>query len=300
MTDRASDPVASTLGGEAAGKTPLGGWGVIVFLFGLLGGLCGWLVLRRSDPRRGARVMKWGLIWGLAWIVIGAGAIVLLASVAGGGTSRDDPSAGVEITTGPASPAERRTGSDSALRGIPSEGFALGNDAAPVTVVVFTDLQSDYSAEASKTVIPDLARRHVRTGEVRLEMVPVAVSGVSEDTRVANQALWAAGVQGKAWQLAEELFTAQGPPGSQWLDEETIASAARAIDLDTPSFDAVRSSATAESAAEEAERFARTNNVPGTPYFLVRATNETTPIAVEDTTPAGFDAAISAVRSGGA
>lgn len=62
--------------------------------------------------------MKWGLIWGLLWIAISAEAIVLLASGTGDGASRDDQSAGVVITIGPASPAERSTGSVSVLWGI--------------------------------------------------------------------------------------------------------------------------------------------------------------------------------------
>jgi hypothetical protein len=47
----------------AAASPTVGGWGVAIFFFGLIGGLIGWLHLKNRDRRRADHILKWGLIW---------------------------------------------------------------------------------------------------------------------------------------------------------------------------------------------------------------------------------------------
>ncbi len=66
----------------------VGGWGVAIFFFGLIGGAIGYFALKGTDPRRADHVLKWGLIitavsiaaWVLLWIIV-------LAIVAHGASS---------------------------------------------------------------------------------------------------------------------------------------------------------------------------------------------------------------------
>jgi hypothetical protein len=71
----------------SADQPRVGGWGVAIFLFGLIGGAVGYFALRRTDPRRADHVLKWALMitaisvaaWILLWVIV-------LAIIANSGT----------------------------------------------------------------------------------------------------------------------------------------------------------------------------------------------------------------------
>ncbi len=222
------------------------------------------------------------------WIFVGAGvlavivAVLVAFSVSGGG---GDDITGVEDI-------------ESMLNDIPSEGFVLGDPDAPVTIIEFVDPQCPHCATAAKSVIPDLVERHVQPGNAKLQMVPLALTGVPENGTKANRAVWAAGQQGKAWHLMEVLLYNQGAQGTGWLDDDMITRSAEAVGLDMARFDSDRGSAESDKEVQAGLQLAQANNVSGTPSFLVRHSTEPLQVPVENTTPAGFDAAIAAVNPG--
>ncbi len=222
------------------------------------------------------------------WMYIGGAVLAVLVavlvaiSVSGG--SSDELTGGSEI--------------DSMLKDIPSEGFVLGKADAQVTIIEYVDPQCPHCAEASKSIIPDLVERHVKTGNVKLQMAPLAMTGVPENGTKANRAVWAAGQQGKAWNLMEMLLYNQGAQGTGWLDDDMITQAAEAVGLDMGKFDTDRKSAESDRAVQESQQLAQVNNVGGTPTFSARHSTQPLQVTVENTTPAGFDAAISAVNPG--
>ncbi len=222
------------------------------------------------------------------WIYVGGAVLAVLVavliafSVTRGG-DKDELTGVGDITT--------------MLKGIPSKGLVLGKETAPVTIIEFIDPQCPHCAEASKSIIPDLVARHVRTGDVKLQLAPIAFISPTENGQKANRAIWAAGQQGKAWTFTEVLFHNQGAEGTRWLDDGMIDSVAGAVGLDKAAFDEARGTAAAQNALEESMQLATANKVSGTPTFLARNTKTQGQVNVEDLTPAGFDAAIAAVAA---
>jgi hypothetical protein len=72
-------------------KPRVGGWGLVIFLFGFVGGAIGWLSLKGRDPRRADHVLKWSLIFSLgsvaAWLLFWLILIAILAHAASSASS---------------------------------------------------------------------------------------------------------------------------------------------------------------------------------------------------------------------
>ena len=121
-------------------------------------------------------LVRLGLLAALAVVIV-----VVVVVVAGGGDSDKDGGGGTK------SPAAAR----SALQGIPQSGIALGSPDAPVTMVEFADLQCPFCREYHENVFPELLKRYVRTGKLRLELRLLRFLGPDSD-RLARVAAAAA------------------------------------------------------------------------------------------------------------
>lgn len=219
------------------------------------------------------------------WVYIGIAALAVLVailvavSISGGG---DDELGGVEDAT-------------ARVEGIPSQGFVLGQPNAPVTIIEVLDPQCPHCAQASKAVVPDVIERFVKTGQAKLQMVPVSVIPPQGNGERAAKALFAAGQQKKAWLFADVLLHNQEAEGTDWLDDGMVTSVAEAIGLDMAKFNSDRGSAEATKAAEAGMTFFQVNNVSGTPTFKVRNTKTQAEVTLPGFTPADFDAGVAAV-----
>ena len=65
----AASPVAAQTGTGVPPSVRLGGWGFVVFFFGWVGGLVGYLILQDENRPRAKRVLTWGLAWTGIWIM---------------------------------------------------------------------------------------------------------------------------------------------------------------------------------------------------------------------------------------
>lgn len=63
-------------GGNSAPAT-LGGWAFVVFFFGWVGGVVGYLMLQNENLDRAKHVLKWGLIWTGIWLAVTIATYVL-------------------------------------------------------------------------------------------------------------------------------------------------------------------------------------------------------------------------------
>jgi protein-disulfide isomerase len=139
-------------------------------------------------------------------VVLGAAAAIVAAAVllsSGGGPAQHRTASGRDVTA--------------ILRGIPQDGLTLGNPRAPVLLVEFADLQCPYCREFAATSWPDIVKRYIRTGKVRMELRLVNILG--EDSVKANRAVMAAGLQNRMWDASMRFYDVQGEEGSGYVTD---------------------------------------------------------------------------------
>lgn len=169
----------------------------------------------------------------------------------------------------PAAPAARAgvpgtTRVATMLRGIPQHGAWLGQPKAPIVVVEYVDLQCPYCAAFSTRTFPDLVRRYVRTGRVRILFRGLAFVG--SDSQTALRWTYAAGRQNKLWNVLELLFANQGGENRGWVTPSLLSGVGRSV----PGLSLARlraDLARTKSDIAAAATAARAAKVPGTPYL---------------------------------
>lgn len=188
--------------------------------------------------------------------VLAAVAVVaVLAAVAIGGVGDGDSG------KGGGTPAA----TESALRGIPQSGITLGSPDAPVTMVEFADLQCPFCAEYHRNVFPELLKRYVRTGKLRLQLRLLRFLGPDSD-RLARVAA-AASAQNRMWQFVGLAYQRQGRENSGYATDDFINTLAADAGLDR-----VDAGAAAERQVRHSEQAARTLGIDSTPSFLIGPT----------------------------
>jgi protein-disulfide isomerase len=200
------------------------------------------------------------------YAVVGAAALLLAAVlIAASVLSRDGDS------SSPAAVGVDGSETAALLAGIPQDGTALGRPDAPVTLVEFADFQCPFCGVFARDALPDIVRKYVRTGKVRIEYRALAFIG--QDSVEAREFALAAGEQERLWQVADLLFQNQGAENSGWVNDERLAAIARAVPgLDVERVLADRSSNAVDEAAADAEAEATRAGVTSTPSFLAGRT----------------------------
>jgi protein-disulfide isomerase len=157
--------------------------------------------------------------------------------------------------------------------GIPQDRVALGRPDAPVTLVEFADFQCPFCGAFARDALPEIVRRYVRTGKVRIEYRALAFIG--SDSVEARDFALAAGLQDRLWQVAHLLFENQGAENSGWVTEERLEAIARAVPgLDVQRVLADRDTTAVSDEAAEAEAQATRRGITSTPSFLAGRTGE--------------------------
>jgi protein-disulfide isomerase len=200
------------------------------------------------------------------YVAVGAAAALLAAALIGfSALSGDDG--------GSAPPPVAVDGRQTArlFAGIPQDGIALGRPDAPVTLVEFADFQCPFCATFARDALPEIVRRYVRPGKVRIEYRALAFIGADSDA--AREMALAAAQQDRLWQFGHLLFENQGEENSGWVTEERLEATANAVPgLDVEQAFADRSAAAVTEQAEMAEHHAQQFKISGTPAFLAGRT----------------------------
>jgi protein-disulfide isomerase len=188
---------------------------------------------------------------------------------------------------------EHDDGIGALLADIPQSANALGQQAAPVTLEYFGDLECPFCREFSLGELPSIIQRWVRAGKLRIEYHALQTATREPDVFVAQQvAALAAGRQATAWQFIETFYDEQGEEGSGYVTDtylQGIASQIPGLDLehwakDRSDPELIKEISSDEQAAENA-------GLNGTPSFLIGATGGAmTRLSAADST--SFDAAI--------
>jgi protein-disulfide isomerase len=157
------------------------------------------------------------------------------------------------------------------LKGVPQQGLKLGSAHAPATMVEYVDMQCPYCGQFETQTMPDVVRKYVRTGKLRVELRPWAFLG--PDSSRGQAAVLAAARQNKAFDLAEVLYDNQGTENTGWLDESMVTAAAKSVPgLLVRRLLADESSSAVKGQAQTIDVLAREDHVNSTPTILVGRT----------------------------
>jgi len=182
------------------------------------------------------------------------------------------------------------------LRGIPQHGVALGAASAPVTLVEFADLQCPFCARWARGTMPEIVRKYVRPGRVRI--VFVGMTSLGPDSVKAFRAALAAGQQNHFWDVEELLYLNQGTEGSGWVEDGFLHSIGRSVKgLNVERMLAAMSSVGVEKQLAGASNLAA--GIQQTPSFAVGRTNRSLKlVTISSLAPAGIEPALDALLAG--
>lgn len=206
---------------------------------------------RRRLPRAGRRLSLGPLsVLGL----VGGLAIVALAIVIGTRpTATPAATSAVTIVDIPA--------------GLAANGVVLGRADAPVTIDLYEDFQCPACAAWGRNVFPSLASNEVAAGTVRIHFHDMAFLG-PESTN-AGRAAYAAGQQGRFWDMWTTLYANQGRENSGDFSRARLIAMADGLGLDVALFTTDMDSSAAMAAIDASRAAANRAGVTSTPTLIV-------------------------------
>jgi len=158
--------------------------------------------------------------------------------------------------------------------GIAQHGNVLGRPSAPMTLVEYADLQCPYCRDFGLQAAPTLIKQYVRTGRVKVVFRPLAFLG--PDSVRGRNAVIAAGLQNKLFDVVQLLYTNQGAENTGWLDDKIVEAAARSVPtIEVGRLLADRDSAVVARKAQAFDSQAMADGVNSTPTVLVGKTGGT-------------------------
>ncbi|MDA3625253.1 thioredoxin domain-containing protein [Saccharopolyspora oryzae] len=158
--------------------------------------------------------------WGIVAVVVAAVAALAWGAFSGGGpspesaqqpgaTQQNDMSAALKVL-------QRRQ---------PDDPFAMGRVDAPVVMIKYEDFRCPFCSKFAADVEPELIKRYVETGVLRIEWRDFPIFG-DESVEVAKAAR-AAGRQGMFWQFHYAAYERGNGGERPSFPEETIQQVAR-------------------------------------------------------------------------
>ena len=172
------------------------------------------------------------------------------------------------------------------LRGIPQSAATLGDQPAPVTLVEFADLQCPTCASFAEGALPQIIRRYVRPGRVRL--VLYALDTIGHDSERAAKVAYAIGEQDRLFQFVALMYANQGSENTSYVTDVYLRALAGAIPgVDVARALAARNGVGPKAQLARARALASRLHVSATPSFLLYRTGSQQRHFV----PAGLDAA---------
>jgi protein-disulfide isomerase len=213
----------------------------------------------RQKAQRNRRMLQ------LGGALVAAVVIVVIAVViSSGGSSKKGGSA-----KGAPTQADEVT---QLLQGIPQSNLALGNPKAPVTLIEFADLKCPFCQDYTLKFQPDIVKRYVRTGKVRMQWRNLAFVGNDPaDTQAAALATLAAGRQNKLWNFADVFYRNQGDESTTYVSDafvRKIASGVPGLDVNKLLKDRTNPDVQQELAVAQQE--ASTMGADSTPTFFIK------------------------------
>ncbi|MFC0601637.1 DsbA family protein [Streptomyces palmae] len=149
-----------------------------------------------SAPARRSPRSRRRLIAAIAALTVAVAAVVLAFTLDGGSSS--------SRTAGGDAPAPRDSALLALARRDADDPLALGRADAPVVMIEYADFQCPFCGLFARETQPELIRRYVDKGILRIEWRNFPVFG--QESEQAARAAWAAGRQKRFWQFHEQGY----------------------------------------------------------------------------------------------
>jgi protein-disulfide isomerase len=159
-----------------------------------------------------------------------------------------------------------------------SGAASLGDSAAKVVVIEFSDFQCPYCRQFASRVFPMLKAQYVDTGTVQFVFRHMPLSGIHAQAFHAAEAAECAARQGLFWPVHDRLFK------SPALEDADLRGAARAAGVDMRVFEACLQGAAAEQIRSDVA-LAQALKVNGTPTFMIGVREGPSSVRVHDVAP---------------
>ena len=167
--------------------------------------------------------------------------------------------------------AEEAPEESSVVRRDPNDKMAIGDVAAPVVLVQFTDLRCPFCAAFHRDTFPTLLKDYVDSGKVRIELNDVAFFGSeSEDAAVAARA---AARQDKFFEYLDAVYEAAPEKGHPDMPQDKLIEFAKAAGVpDIEQFSADLDDPDLRQAAQNSTSVAQSLGVNSVPFFVAGTT----------------------------
>jgi protein-disulfide isomerase len=192
--------------------------------------------------------------------VVATAVLVVALAIALGGSTSGKPAAAPAAQAG-------------LFEGIPQQGEALGSPRAPVTLEEFADLQCPYCRDYAVGALPEIVKRYVRTGKLRLVFRPLAFIG--PESLVAARTAAAAGQQNHMWDFVHGFYARQGEENSGYVTTgflREVGDAVRGLDVDRALGQSQTQSSLEPLATSDTR--ARALHIDSTPSFVIGPTGQ--------------------------
>jgi len=203
------------------------------------------------------------------WLLLGgAGVAVAILAIAIAVSQ-----SGSKKSTSAKGPVDGAATINALFAGIPQRGTAVGDPKAPLTLQEFADAQCPFCAQYATDVMPEIVKRYVRTGKVRMVFQPLAFIG--EDSVRGARAALAAGDQGKLWTFLDLIYHNQGAENSGYMTDAILRRLGAAIPgLDVARMLGARNAPTVDQALSTANTQASGFGIDSTPSFVLGPTGK--------------------------
>lgn len=189
-------------------------------------------------------------------IALAAGAAVIAIAIILGGGPRPAPTDRDNVT---------------AVRlpaGLAFSGMVLGRPEAKVTIDLYEDFQCPACRMWSKSVFPSLLSHEITDGTVSVVFHDMAFLG--QESVDAGHAAFAAGEQGRFWDMWMTLYANQGPrENGGTFDRARLLAMADRLGFDTVRFSADMDSPAAVANLDASIAASRTAGVTSTPTLVI-------------------------------
>jgi len=179
---------------------------------------------------------------------------------------------------------------------VPPDSYrSMGQADAPVVITEFSDYQCPACGYVATTVIPEIIKRYVDTGQVRFVFREFPLSSIHPLAQKAAEAAVCAGKQGHYWEMNETLYANQDKWGADGADStQFFRDYATKIGLGMDEFNTCLDSGEAALDVQADLLAAESLGADATPYFFIDKIPIRGGLPIE-----GFSAVIDYVAAGG-